>query len=132
MKTKKHIKTYNASPLKNIDKNKKDKKFTIKNFKIIDNSSSINIIKSSNRDIIREFNNNKKKKTIVGNESKIGKLRKKFKRKLPLHKTEKRYESHININKTKNFTYLPTQDIQKNKGEVSGVQDEDEKIKNLK
>ena len=59
-------------------------------------------------------------------------MRKKFKRKLPSHKTEIRNESHINTNKTQNITYLQTQDIHKNIGEGNGVEDEDEKNKKLK
>ena len=133
----KNKKILNSPPHKTNNKrkhNKQDNKFTIKNFKLINNSSSINIIKSSNRDIMPDINDNKKRKVILNNnENKIAK-KKNFKRKFYLNKTKINKKSNIskNSNKIKNITHLPTQDISKNKDEENKIQDENKKNKNLK
>ena len=105
-------------------------KLTIKNLKIIDNSSSINIIGS--RDIIPDVNKNKKSnkafKTINENESmsinenKNPKIKKKIKKKVKsILLTSKTSKSELNKKtklskiksvKTKNMTFLPTQGIE--------------------
>ena len=97
---------------KNINKNKK---VIIKNLEIIDNSSSLNIIKSTNKEYVSGINFNKKKNiSIIENINNNKKLSTKNK---------------INRKKNKNISNLPTEI--KNKNEYNII-NEKEKNKNLK
>ena len=125
---KKRKKEESAPPLKNKNKiqigNDKKTELIIKNLNIIDHSSSINVIKSTNRSILPAINHNKKNKTIIENKlSNENKKNKKIKKTLHLSKTSKK---EINIKKktskkklikTKNITFLDTQGIQNNTNE---------------
>ena len=59
---KKNKNPINSPPNKKKGYQKTNKNFTIKNLKIIDNSSSINILKASQRDMIPQMNSNLKNK----------------------------------------------------------------------
>ena len=125
---KKRKKEESAPPLKNKNKiqigNDKKTELIIKNLNIIDHSSSINVIKSTNRSILPAINHNKKTKTIIENKlSNENKKNKKIKKTLHLSKTSKkeinikRKTSKKKLIKTKNITFLDTQGIQNNTNE---------------
>ena len=100
-KNNKNIKNNNNNNIKN--KNNKQKYLIIKNIKIVDNSSSLKILNSTNRGIIPGSNHNKKKgKTMI-------QINKK------------------NQNLNNNITNLPTQTINHNKHKII-----DKSVKNKK
>ena len=117
---------------KKVDK-KIYKKFTIRNLKIIDNSSSISILKESQKNI-PQMNSNIKNNILNNNlnknkpkTKKLGKI--KFKKKLNLNKVK--VNKGIKSNKIKNITVLPTQGIPSNKEEENNIHIENGKKKNL-
>ena len=109
---KKNKNIININNKHHIKKNVNKEKITINNLKIIDNSSTLNIIKSTNRDIIPNINDNKKKGKLI-NENK---------------NKEQKTSTKTNINK--NITNLPTQ--VKNHNEENNIIEKKEKNKNLK
>ena len=95
--------------------------------KIIDNSSSINILKASQREIISHVNSNQNKNLIKNmNKNKpkkrLGKI--KLKKKLSLNKTK--INKGIKTNEIKNISIIPTQDIQKNKEKENNLHSSNE------
>ena len=119
MKTYGYIKV-NAPPKKKNNRKEiinvqKNNNFEIKNLKIINNSSSINILKSSKRDIIPQINNNQNSKNSGEEENKNNNFNKKDsmekKLKLKVKKLIKKKK------KTKNIAFLPTKDFSINQKE---------------
>ena len=107
---KKNKKPVSSPPNKKKYGKKINKQFTIKSLKIIDNSSSRNILKGSKGDMIPQINSNLNNE--LHNEFKNKKFYKtKSKKKLNLNKT-KIYKEVI-PNKIKNISVLPTQEIGK-------------------
>ena len=124
-----------ASPPKNINKetnnnfhNKNGKSFTIENMKIINNTSSINVLKTSNRNIISNIN-----KTIKNNENSINDNENKFMDYLSRKKSNKIFNDSTRPNryKTKTLTNLQTQAYPKIENEGNESQEKDAKNKNL-
>ena len=99
--------------------------------KIIDNSSSINIVEGSKRDFIPKMNSNTKNNILENNlnknkpkTQKLGKI--KYKKKLNLNKGK--LNKGIKSNKIKNITVLPTQGISNNKEEDNNIRIENKNL----
>ena len=106
----------------NLKKGKKNGNFQINNLRIINNSSSINIIKTSgNKNVIPEINNN----NVGTNNPNNNKKRKKFLSFKNKAKKENNSTEKSTKNKTKNISYLPTQVVPKNQ------KNKNDKSKNL-
>ena len=123
-----------ASPPKNINKktnknlhSKNGKSFTIKNLKIINNSSSLNILKKCNKGIITNIN-----KATKNNENSTNDKENKFMDNLSRNKSNKIFNNSTRPNryKTTKFTHLQTQ-APKIENEGNESQEKNAKKKNL-
>ena len=126
LKSKKKKKS-NAPPKKKnirkeIIKAQNNKNIEIKNLKIVNNSSSINILKSSKRDIIPQINQNKNSKKSGKKANKNNNFNKKDSTKIKLKSKVKKLISEKK--KTKNIAFLPTKDF--------SINQKEEKTNNLK
>ena len=100
----------NNNNIKNKNKNNKEKYLIIKNIKIVDNSSSLKILNSTNRGIIPGIDHNQKKGKTINQINK-----------------KSQNKNLINQNINNNITNLPTQTLNHNEHKII-----DKKVKNKK